>query len=293
MTRRLLPVLAAIVGLSVTVAACGSDSAADRSPSSDSTLPPVPTDEPAPRAYPHPEGADEVVISYAELGGFMPREFAFQQTPNILVSGDGFVFTPGAQIAIYPGPLLPAVQVQTITEEGIQKILAAADEAGLLAEVDYAENSLVADAPTATVTINAAGQSFVHEAYALGLDPSGTESTPERQALFDFVTRLQDLTTLVGAENLGETTIFDPSEYAIEATPVADLSAYGSDGIEPTVEDWPQDASVRLADASSCTTVPAAEVGAALGAANQLTFFTDAGVVYQVSARPVLPGSTC
>ena len=46
-------------------------------------------------------------------------------------------------------------------------------------------------------------------------------------------------------------------------------------------------------DASSCMTLPAAEVGDLLASANQLTFFTDADVTYQVVARPVLPGSTC
>jgi hypothetical protein len=39
--------------------------------------------------------------------------------------------------------------------------------------------------------------------------------------------------------------------------------------------------------------VPASEVGEALEAANQLTFFTDAGVTYQVLAKPILPGADC
>jgi hypothetical protein len=39
--------------------------------------------------------------------------------------------------------------------------------------------------------------------------------------------------------------------------------------------------------------MPASEIGETLGSANQLTFFSDAGVTYQLLARPVLPGSTC
>ena len=50
---------------------------------------------------------------------------------------------------------------------------------------------------------------------------------------------------------------------------------------------------MRLADAATCTVVPATEIGEALAAANQLTFFSDDGITYQVLARPVLPGSTC
>ncbi len=74
---------------------------------------------------------------------------------------------------------------------------------------------------------------------------------------------------------------------------VDDLSAYGTDGIEPTVVDWPDDSTVRLADAPTCTVVSAAEVGDTLLAADQLTFFTDADVTYQVLAKPMLPGTIC
>ena len=287
MTKRLVPLMLVIAGLGV--AACGSDGAQQSSPSSDSTLPTVPTDDPPSRAYPHPEGADDVVISYAELNGFTPREFAFRQPPNILISGDGRVFTPGAQIEIYPGPLLPAVQVQTITEAGIQNVLAAADEAGLLADLDLTEDSLVADASTATVTINATGETWVHEAYALDFPgPDGDQTTPARQALRDFLAQLSDLATLAGPENLGESALFEPDAYAIQAIPVDDVAAYGTDGIEPTVEEWPSDVSVRLADAATCAVVPADEIGDLLAGADQLTFFADAGVTYQV-ARPPRP----
>ena len=290
MKLRLVPTALVVLALGL-AAACGGDDTGPASPSSESTLPPV--DEPA--GYAHATGADDVVFSYAEVGGFTTREFAFQRTPNLLVSGDGRAFSPGAQIAIYPGPLLPAVQVQAITEAGIQGLLAAADEAGLLADVEYEQPTNIADATTARVEINVDGETFVHEAYALGIGGPGPdgESTPERQALATFIASLGDLPSLVGADNVGETELFEAAEYAIEALPVDDLSLFGSDGIEPTVQDWPSEVSVRLAEATECTVVPAADVGEVLAAANQLTFFDDAGVTYQVLARPVLPGSAC
>ena len=284
MNKRIIPVLlVAALGL----AACGGDS---DSPAADDSLPPVVD------GYRNPTGADDVVVQYVEVGGFMSREFAFQQTPNVLVSGDGRVFGPGAQIAIYPGPLLPAVQVQPIAEEGVQAILAAADEVGLFQQVDYEQPTNIADASTAQVTITVNGETYVHEAYALELalpGEGGEETTPERQALAGFIAQLNDLAGLTGADQLGEQTIFDPAEYGIEAIVVDDLSVYGSDGIGPTLVDWPTDVSVRLADASTCTVVPAAEVGETLAAANQLTFFTEADVTYQVLAKPILPGTTC
>jgi len=284
MSKRIVSVLVvAALGL----VACGGDS---DSPAADDSLPPVAD------GYQHPTGADDVVIEYAEVGGFVTREFAFQQTPNLLVSGDGRVFSPGAQIEIYPGPLLPAVQMQPIAEDGMQAILAAAEEAGLLQQIDYEQPTDIADATTAQVTINVNGQTYVHSAYALGLAFPGEgseETTPERQALADFIVRLNDMAGVVGVDQLGEQTIFEPAEYGIEAIVVDDLSAYGSDGIEPTVVDWLADASVRLADASTCVVVPAAEVGELLATANQLTFFIDADVTYQVVAKPILPDTTC
>ena len=285
MYLRIIPIL---IVVTLGVAACGGTS---DSPAANDSLPPVAD------GYRHPTGPDDVVIEYASVGGFVPREFAFQQTPNLLISGDGQSFSPGAQVAIYPGPLLPAVQVQPVTESGIQTILAAADEAGLFAQIDYEQPMDIADAPTARLTINVNGATYVHEAYALGFagpDENSPETTPERQALADFVGQLDDLAGLVGVDQLGGQTIFEPSEYGIEAVVAADLSGYGGDGIEPTVVDWPTAASVRLADASSpCTLVAASEVGEAFGAANQLTFFADAGVTYQVYAKPILPGTIC
>ncbi len=288
MTRRHVLAALATVGLGLVAVACGSDDTQPASPSPDSTLPPV--DDPA--GYEHPTGADEVIVSYEEVGGFTTREFAFQRTPNALVAGDGRAFSPGAQIEIYPGPLLPAVQVWTMTEEQIQEVLRLADEAGLLEEVEYDQPDNIADATTAVVTINANGETFVHEAYALGIGdgPGGAESTPERQALLDFVGELSNITNTAAS---GEVVLYEPEAYAIEALPVDDLSAYGTDGIEPTIVDWPADASVRLADASSCTVIAADEVDEVFAAANQLTFFDDGGVVYQVLVRPVLPGRAC
>lgn len=266
-------------------AACGGDS---DSPAAGESLPPA-TD-----GYQHPSGADDVVIEYAEVGGFMPREFAFRQTPNVLISGDGRSFSPGAQIEIYPGPLLPAVQVWTLGEAGTQEALAAADDAGLFADIDYDEPTNIADASTAQVTINVNGETYVHSAYALnaggGLGGRDDTLSPERQALLDFIDVLSAL-ALPGPD--AEAEFFEPAEYGIEALVVSDLDAFGTDGIEPTVVDWPADTSVRLADASACTVVPASEVGDALVTANQLTFFAEDDITYQVLAKPILPGTAC
>lgn len=287
MTKRMASVLLA-VALAAGVAACGSDGADQGSPDVDDTLPGVAD------GYDHPRGEGDVVIEYAQVGGFVPMDVAFQETPIVLVSGDGRVFTPGIVPAIFPGPLVLPIQVQTISDAGIQALLAAADEAGLLADVEYEVPMQIADASTARLTISVDGQTWVHEAYALGLSPDGTgaESSPERQALADFVAALVDLPTTAGADTLGEHELFEPVEYGIRSLPAGDPAAAGGD-IEPTVEPWPADGSVRLADASDCAVVPASEVGELFQTATSLTWFDDAGITYQVFVKPILPGTTC
>ncbi len=295
-----LVALVAVAGLAV--AACGDDTAepgpGTLPPGSDGPTTDVPTTD-APGSYDHPVGADDVVFEYSEVGGFTTREFAFQRIPAILVSGDGRVFTPGAQIAIYPGPMLPAIQVQSITPAGIQRLLDAAHDAGLFAEIDYSAETNVADATTAQVVINADGSRWVHAAYALGFAPLGAdEPTPERQALADFLALLGDLPALVGAAELGEQEIHQPERFVVEALVADDLSAYSAD-VEPNVVEWPTDASVRLADLATtagsgeCTIVSADEFGDLFSSANQLTFFAEGDRTYQVLVRPALPGDEC
>lgn len=285
MKQRALPTILIAAAVAVGLAACGSDSESGAGSDVGSTLPPV-TD-----GFAHPTGADEIVIEYAEVGGFVPMEVAFQETPIILVSGDGKLFTPGIVPAIYPGPLVPALQVQTISEAGIQQLLAAAEEAGLFADIDYEQPMQIADASSARVVINVDGETYVHEAYALGLDPDGDES-PERQALAGFVEELRTLAAVDAAE-LGESEVFSADEFGIRAMAIDDLTNYTSDGIEPTVVEWPADAGVALADAEDCVVVSAEAVGETFAESDALTFFDDGGTTYQVLVKPILPGTTC
>ena len=108
----------------------------------------------------------------------MPQSrYAFLNLPTLLVTGDGRLIVQGPQIEIYPGPLLPNLQVRTISEAGIQQLLATGRRARPAhAFVEYTDPTNIADAPYTVVTISANGDTFVHEAYVLGLGGDGTES---------------------------------------------------------------------------------------------------------------------
>jgi hypothetical protein len=289
------------------LAACGDDSSVE---DASATLPPVATPAPTTPVPTGPDasadpgtsydvatGADDVVISVTNEGGFVPAGFAFVNTPVALVTGDGRALTTGPVITIYPGPLLPNIQQRSISPVAIQQLLGQADELGLLSEVTYENPTNIADAGTTIVSITVGGTIYRHEAYALGLGPDG-ETDPARQALAEFVDAVSDLPATVGDAELGPEEPFTSEQFLIQAMPV-DRAAIGGDGVEPTFVPWPTDAPTRLADAASCAAVPAAEFGALFADATTLTFFTevdptdDAEITYSVTPVQQLPGRSC
>lgn len=280
MRRTTILFVSALLVLGLT--ACGDDRA-------DPVVAPVGSDAPPTSesaAYQHPTGADEVVVSIEQEGGFAPVEMIFARVPTVLVTGDGRQLTPGPQIAIYPGPLLPNVQVADLGEAGVQDLLALADRHGLLQAREYATPTNIADATDTVVTIRVGGETYVHRAYALGLE-GGLDDTgapvddDARRQLAEFVREASMVS--------GDTTSFEPDAYLVRAMPVDDLSGFD---IEPTVVAWPEDVDVDLATAE-CTEVAADAVGDTFTTANQLTFFEQAGATYQLAVKPLLPGSGC
>ncbi|MEP7203640.1 MAG: hypothetical protein ABI894_13585 [Ilumatobacteraceae bacterium] len=233
----------------------------------------------------HLTGADDVVLKLAHEGGFVPAGFLFVNTPALLVSGDRRVFTQGAVPAIFPGPLLPTVLVRTITEDGLQALLALVQHAGLLsAAPDYSGGDNVADASSTVLTIN--GGTFVHNAYALGID---TPESPARQKLLDVTTAFGDIQKAAGAANLGPDGPFEPTAYRLQARAVDPIEASNQDPAA-TVVDWPAASGVSLATATECARVDAAAVGSLFTDARQNTYFKEDQIVYQVSVAGMLPG---
>lgn len=295
--KTFLPAALVAVAL-LSLAACGDDSdngSAGTTPPTvpEETLPTVPptspTTPPADGGIEHPTGADDVVVRIAYEGGFVPVDVAFLNLPTLLVTGDGRAIVQGPVIAIYPGPLLPNMQVRQSTEDGVQALLALAEEHGLFAEVEYSRPDHIADAPDTVVQITANGETYVHRAYALNLDGSGEESDPQRQALADFVAAATGDWMYGDNPELGPEEQYTSDTFLIRAS----VAPEESGEIPPTIVEWPADASVRLADAAECAEVPAAEVADLFADATQLTYFTDGDVTYQIAAKPLLPGDSC
>lgn len=297
MERRTLLTLLLTAPAAAVVAACGSDDAAAPAQTGD-PLPPATDPTAVPTTLPAPDEPVSTVLEFGYYGGFTTREVAFQQQPQVLITSDGRLITPAPTIAIYPGPLVSPSNVQTITQDGIDTLLDAARDAGLFADVTYPENSNVADAATATLRIRVDGTTYVHEAYALGIDASLDELEADRpgaaQGLDEFVELLGDIPALVGPDELGPVEPYRPDAYQLSAVPAGDLSGYE---LEPTVIEWPAGTGVRLADAAddavTCLEADADQVGDLLENADQLTFFNEDDITYQVLARPAYPDRSC
>lgn len=283
------PLVAIASVLLLGLSACGDDSdfTPATEPTTGVTLPPVtdPVDTGVDDIQ-HPTGADDVVLRIGYEGGFVPVEYAFLDLPVLLVTGDGRVIVQGPQIEIYPGPLLPNLQQRTITEAGIQALLRLAEGHDLFRDVTYESDDMIADASDTVVTISANGDTYEHRAYAVGM--SGDETDEARGELASFVEQASDIVTAAGADTLGPEEPFQATSYLIRAT-VADEASVGDD-IAPTIVDWPADAPVRLADAAECATLPVESFADLFASANQLTWFVDAGVTYQLTVKPQLPG---
>ena len=250
-------------------------------------------------AIEHPTGADDLVLRWEYTGGFVPYEYNLSRIPSWSLYGDGRVIVEGPMIEIYPPPTPPSLLVTRLSEDGVQAILGAAEDAGLMdgdATYDY---PCIADAATTVFTTNAGGRTSVVSAYALGDAMGG--SCPDvddeaRQALADFQTSLGDLASWLPEGSVGVEEPFAYDEMRIYAQPYQ-----GEPELPQQPVDWPLatglgdfGASVDAGGISElrCGVVSGADLEAVLGTAqgtNELTPWTSDGDEYRLILRPLLP----
>ena len=252
-------------------------------------------------AISHPRGSSAVVIRTISGGGFVPLEFNLRAVPAFTLYGDGTMIVPGAITMIYPGPAIHPLLTRKLSEDQIQGLLQRAQAAGLLAKgrIDYGDMGAmgIADAPTTTVQINAAGRNVKREAYALGMAAPAGKLKPAqvaaRAALARFVRRLPP-------QAAGKAYV--PRAIAIYAGPYRGQAQAGA---EPVA--WPLASNLGTAGKRTprtagyrCIVVrgpQAKTLLATLRKANERSVWTSrksGSTRYQVVARPLLPDQrTC
>jgi len=253
----------------------------------------------------HPTGADQLILRVAYEGGFVPYEYTLGSTPFWSLFGDGTLIVQGPQIEIYPGPALPNLVAIPISEEGVQAILGAARDAGLMDGDATYSNDCIADAATTVFTTNADGETSVVSAYALEVgEPPGTcggkDDGDARAALAEFQAMLGDLQSWLPADSVGAEEPYDPSEMRVYVQPYRGEAELPQGAIE-----WPLDVpldgfgepAANAPTDTRCGLVSGSEfetLFAAAHNANQLTPWTSGGTEYGLIFRPLLPDEhTC
>lgn len=253
----------------------------------------------------HPSGADEIILRVAYEGGFVAYEYTLSSTPFWSLFGDGTLIVPGPQIEIYPGPALPNLVAIPISSDGVQAILRAAREAGLMDGDATYGNDCIADAATTVFTTNAGGQTSVVSAYALDVgEPAGscggTTDAVERSALAEFQAMLGDLQSWLPDGSVGAERPYEPTEMRVYVLPYRADPELPQDAIA-----WPLDAPLagfgrpvpNAPTDTRCGVVTGSEfteLFAAAEGANQLTPWTSGGTEYRLILRPSLPDEhTC
>lgn len=292
--------------LGMVLAACGEEEA--NLGSRGSTAPTAtPATTPAPEGIDYPRGDTDVVVKIEHVGGFVMQEHLVTRLPLFTMLGDGSVITQGPQIAIYPAPALPNLQMGTLTDEGIQQILEAARDAGLLDGDKEYRLDIVADAAWTVYTITADGKTHTVRVYAaemigedMASDTLSEEEIEARQKIADFQAKVIDYTGWLPDEAIDSDQQPFPTEQLQVVTLPRDVYPAQDEDLDTGEMDWPLEAPLAetgeeytFMDGARCTVIEGEELDTLTGAlqdANQQTTWTSDGEEYGLLIRPLLPG---
>jgi hypothetical protein len=278
---------AALLAIAAVAAACvGSAGAAGQSPS------------------PKPEDPDKVIFRVSWEGGFVTPETLLGRMPIVAVYADGRVITLGPVPAIYPGPLMPNLQEQTLSPEGLERLIALAREKNLLKDVKY-DFPGIADAADTVLEINLDGKSYRLTAYALAESGIGGEVAPAievppadtagRAAMREFI---DALTQIPADDFVDEQHAFGYQALRLYVTKAAVVEDSEFPGEQPPVA-WPLDDLATAGEPVANSPVGArclvvegddlATIKPLLEGANQLTVFESESEHYSLIPRPLYP----
>jgi hypothetical protein len=231
------------------------------------------------------------VLRISVAGGFINPIAQLFALPEIAIYGDGTVLAPDYGGILGSGGSVPALVATRLSEAGVQKILAAAADAGLLGKNGQYQGGPMAEASTTIFTVVAEGHVHTVSVVALGR-PGGDPATQEiRDKLASLESALTDVPGFVGNDNVAEpSAAYEPDALEVFVAPSGDDP--GAAAIE-----WPL--STPLADfgtpvdrGEACGVV----TGSDLTALEQLTSTAAPDAVWKsrqtfwsLTFRPMLP----
>jgi len=270
-----------LLGISVLVAACTGAGASGSAPA---------------RTYNVATGSDQLVLQIATGGGLVPVEYTLTQTPWFALYGDGLAVIQGPVDASYPGPLLPNLRQLRLTPAEIQKIVAAADQAGLLGPDARFDATGIFDAGTTTFTTTVDGKTHKIDAYALGYEGGVGDATlaEARKKLTGFEDEVGDLAVFLNRV-ISDAGDYDAAAMRLFAGPI-DTSEQNDQTRQ--VVAWPLSTDPSSAGEpmkapnTRCIVVTGPDLATFLAiakTANTLTLWTYGTSRYSVRVRPLYP----
>jgi hypothetical protein len=241
-----------------------------------------------------------LVLQVRQIGGFVAAATNLTRLPLLSVYDDGRVITEGPQIAIYPPPALPNVQVHRIAPGAVDALVDKAVAAGVKSGTDLGQPPVADVATTRFTVVTDAGKQTV-DAIALTEGAAGDMpglSAAQQAARVKLIALLEELRTAAErsagpSQAPPQSQPYVPTSLAAVARPY--LAADDSLSAQPAVP-WPGPAlpGESLGDGSElgCVTVSgtgAAPLIAAAQRASAATPWSSAGKQWSVVFRPLLP----
>jgi hypothetical protein len=233
-------------------------------------------------------------------GGFIGPTATLATLPAVVVYTDGRIFTPAPQDAIYPGALLPALQVRDVGPAGAAAIAAAIRDVHLDSPAP-SNNPVGADIGTTVITAVLDGVTTTARFPGLGGEPGrpnaggGSQVAAKAKALLD---RLDDPSDDWGG-TAGPQTLYTPAGYRIFVAPGGpppDAQASQSPLTWPLATPLAEFGTPAVPDRGitglrSAVVLgdEAKTIGPFLARANTLTPIVSAGKPYTMFVRPLLP----
>jgi hypothetical protein len=247
-------------------------------------------------------GPQDLILRIETGGGFVPPGYILTELPQWALFGDGRIVFPGPVPEISPGPLLPNVREMHVTPEDIQKIVAAADDAGLLGPDASFDAVGIMDAGTTVFTTVVNGKVHRISAYAL-FESAQTADQPTaatRARLLAFQAKTRSLPDFLGrpladspykpeamrvfVRQLDSTGVMQPTDQPAVRTVAWPLSGDPLEVGEKT--GLPGTVCLALTGSDLSTFLTAA------ASANAQTIWTQGDKRYSVGVRPTYPNES-
>lgn len=286
--RRTYASVAMVTALALTLTACASLGSTGTSGAGD---------QPDPTALPEPvsQAEEPFLLQVKHVGGFVPMGWDFANVPQLTVYPSGLAVVNGPVTMEYPGRFLPNLLTYQLTDDQLAALVAAARDAGLLAEVPDYGFPPVADAGATMLTLQVDGTTYVHQAEALeimlgdiagGGEPGlSAEAVAAREVLAAFIADAQGT-----VEGTGTPEEYEADAYAYLAQEIPPVSEADDVDFPPPVLPWPLEEPLTE---TACTVVEGADaqaLGDVLADTTSDARFDQDGTQFQVFVRVMLPG---